>query len=84
MKRTTFMLDDDLYASLQRLARERHKTIESILRDALARYLTGAEDAEQESGARVRTLEPFIGMLEGGSPDLSVRAKDILRNEMGI
>ena len=71
MHKTTIYLDDPLYRRIRRLARASGRTQASIIREALARYTTGANPRPRS-----------IGLGSSGAGDLSERAEELL-NGMG-
>jgi hypothetical protein len=72
MKRITFVVPDDLNSLLENERRRRDLPVASVIREALATYLTSSE---QSPGL------PFIGIGRSGQHDTARRIDDILAEE---
>ncbi len=60
MKRTTIMIEEDVLYDLQRIAQEKEQSMASVLREALATYIT-----EQRKGTPPRN--PLLGLIGIGA-----------------
>jgi len=76
----TVRLDIRTEAALKRLSARRGQTKSEVIRDAIVRL---AEEEEEHPSAFER-LQPFIGIVEGGDPQLSQntgkRFRELLEN----
>ncbi len=81
MKRTTVMLDEEVYARLKGLAQRKGVTSGRMIREAVAAYVV--TETEQLADAEPCPLEPFIGMFEGQDDDMSERMEEYLMQTMG-
>jgi hypothetical protein len=70
MVKTTVYLDDDIAASLKRLAKRSSKPAAQLIRDALRAFTEDGNAPPLPSG---------MGMFDSGHRDTSVRRKEILR-----
>ena len=77
MKRTTVFLDETLERDLQAIARQEKRPVASLVREALAAYITN----------RKPTAAPalsFVGAGASGRSDIAERHEDLLwRKERG-
>jgi len=74
MKRTTIFVPESLERDLQLWARREGKPVASVVRDALAAYLTG-----HRSGAR---LPSYAGIGDSGRRDVAERHEDTLFRDL--
>jgi len=77
---TTVRLDTRTEAALKRLSAQRGQTKSEVIRDAIVRL---AEEEKEHASAYER-FRPFIGIVEGGDPQLSQntgkRFRELLEN----
>ncbi len=71
MTELVIQADDQLMAALRQFALQKAKTLEDLIRDALAFYVQELRRQEPERYS-------FIGIGKSGQKDLSVRAEEIL------
>lgn len=72
MKRTTVMLDEDVYARLKTLAQHKGVTGGAMIREAVAVYVAAG------AGSDLSPLAPLIGLFDGPDEDLGAQVEDIL------
>lgn len=80
--RTTTTLDDDLYALIERRAKETHRPFKTVLNEVLRRGVS-ALAAEVAKPARKVEIRPFAGMkfMPGVDPDRMNQISDELETE---
>lgn len=76
MQRITTNVEADVYARIEDLARRRRVPTAHVIREALARYVTG-EEAAREPDA----LPDWVGMLEGPGDGWAEQDEEVLRRE---
>jgi predicted transcriptional regulator len=72
VKRTTVMLDPDVYSRLRRIARRKRTTSSTLIRDAVARYVI------EECDTTPAPLEGLIGMFDGPAEPLGAETEEIV------
>lgn len=72
MKRTTLMIEEEVYARFRLLARRRGTTTSNVLRDALSAYIA------QQSESEASPLEPLIGLFDGPAEPLGAETEAIV------
>ncbi|MBX3030381.1 MAG: ribbon-helix-helix protein, CopG family [Chloroflexi bacterium] len=76
MQRITTNVDPDVYTRLEDLARRRHTSTARVIREALARYVTDEEAAQEPE-----PLPDWVGMLDGPGGAWAERDEEVLRAE---
>ena len=76
MKRTTLFLDEALERELQAIARQGHRPMASVVREALAEYIANREPADTPALS-------FIGTGASGVGDTAERHEELLWREAG-
>ena len=71
MSRTQIYLTGEQRSQLRRLAEEQHRTMASVIREAIQEYMTRHEDA----------LADLIGLGRSGNPRSSVDHDSVLYDE---
>ncbi|MTV27909.1 ribbon-helix-helix protein, CopG family [Nitriliruptoraceae bacterium ZYF776] len=69
-RRLQVLLEDEQYRSIEALARERHVSVATVVREALSRYLTAGPEQVRTAAARILSADP----MPVGDPD-EVRAE---------
>ncbi len=69
---TSVRLDKNTEAVVNRLARKTGKTKSAVIREAIAR-LASEQSAAPSGASAYELLEPYIGCIKDGPPDLSER-----------
>ncbi len=78
MQRITTNVESGVYARLEDLARRRNVPTARVIREALERYVTDAEAAQQPA-----PLPDWVGMLAGPPGSWAERDEQILDAEWG-
>jgi predicted transcriptional regulator len=78
MSRTTFRLDEDLLAEAKALAARQHRSLNSVMEDALRRMLATAQELEDRPPVEVTT---WGGEIRAGVDLSPAGIKQILEDE---
>lgn len=81
MKRTTVMLDEEMYARLKSLARQRGATSGLMIREAVAAYVTA--EVMKDQGGDDSPLAPLVGLFDLGAEDVAATMEEYLKATMG-
>src|SRR5258708_7811981 len=79
MARTTFRLDADLLAAAKALAARQHRTLNSVMEDALRRVIAGSDSGPD---AQPFTLHVHSGPAHGLKPGVSIDDNAALLDRM--
>jgi Arc/MetJ-type ribon-helix-helix transcriptional regulator len=73
---TSLRLNGRTERLVQRLAREGDRTKSDVIREAISAYGRQQEATQKKEKSLHETVAPYIGLVEGGPPDLSERTSD--------
>lgn len=74
MRRTTIMVPEDTYQALKRIAQERGERLSDVVRAALRTFVDGRGEPSRRF--------TFVGRGASGRGDLSLRAEEVLGEEL--